>query len=153
MHSNTHSKPQKLNRLSAFFRRKNQTPPSIVPPQSARNTRPSDTEDSLDRKRTKGQYVKANEMLQKAIKECGDQWSFDFAELNGELENVYDTQFKFKIDLMLEAYKEKVNDHTALGKCGHAIQHFFTAFNPLAKNLFTIAKEGSAVFSIIMTPL
>jgi len=150
MPRNTHSKLQKLNPLSALFKPKNQTPSPIVPPQSAPNTKPPGTEDSLDRKQTKARYVEADKILQQAVKKCGDQWrGFNFAELIGGLENVNDSQFKNKIDMVLEAYKDKVNDRTALGKCGHAIQCCFTAFSPLAKNLLTIAKEGSAVFSII----
>ena len=111
MPSNTPSKPQKPNRISALFKRKNQIHPSIDPQQSVPNTKPSSTEDSQDRKRTKARYVEANKILHKLVKECGDQWSgLDFVELN--VENVSDSQFKNKIDMVLEGYKNKVNDHT-----------------------------------------
>ena len=149
MHWPAHSKPQKANPLFALFKRKNQTSTS-VPPQSIPNTKPSATGDSLDTKRTKARYVEADIILQKAVKECGHQWrSLNFTEVLGELDNVNHSQFKNKIDLVLEAYKDKLKDHTTLRKCGHAIQCCFTAFGPLAKNMLAIAKQGSAVFFII----
>ena len=152
MYSNTPSKPPKPNPLSALFRRKRQTPVSTVPPQTTPSTESSGPEDSLDRKRTKARYIEANKILQNVAKDYGHQWrNLNFDELSGDLENVSGSQFKNKIDMVLESYKNKLNNYTALGKCGHAIQCCFTAFSPLAKNMVTIAKEGCAVILHYLT--
>lgn len=149
MHTITRSKPSKPNPLSAFFKRKPQTPTSTLPSEPTSNTKPSAIQDSLDVKLTKARYLEANKILRKAVNDCGNQWgTFDFMDINRNLEYVHDSQLKNKIDMMLELYKDKVKDHRALGKCRHAIQSYFTAFSPFAKNLLKIAKESSAVFTI-----
>lgn len=62
-----------------------------------------------------------------------------------ELEDVDDSQFKIRLDSLLEANKNMVKDRTTWTKCGHTIECFFTAFSPFAKSFLMIAKEGSAV--------
>jgi hypothetical protein len=72
---------------------------------------------------------------------------FDFPEFQGEQESFDDSGFKDRIDTVLRARRDAVNDRTALGKCGHALQHAFTAFSPFAKNFLTITSQGQSVLA------
>ena len=58
-----------------------------------------------------------------------------------------DSLFKEKINVIIDAWKNEVNDQTAWEKCKHTIQCAFTAFSPFAKHFLTIAKDAQAVFS------
>jgi hypothetical protein len=152
MDSESRLKPRKAS-LFGFLKRKDQThSPSDLPPQATSSTSTPESSviaESPDRQRTKTRYLKAVKILQKAVKGCEDQWgSFEFTELNGELENVDDSQFKNKIDTVLATYEDKVKDRSGLSKCEYAIKCCFTAFSPLAKNLLSIANEGSSVYFV-----
>jgi hypothetical protein len=145
MDSESRAKPRKSRAsLSGFFRgRDRSSAPSIAAQLTAQH---QSSDDSLDRQREKARYFQAVETLHDAVEKCGSLWkSFNFAELDGELEDVTDSQFKNKIDTALEVCKDKVKDRSALKKCGHALKCCFMAFSPFAKNVLTIAKEGSAV--------
>lgn len=147
---------RKRDRIGALFRRKDQTP--ITPESQQTPQTDSGVTESADRQRTKARYREAAKLLEEAVKGRESQWGkFEFPELAGELEDFDVADFKDNINSVLEKRKGAVKDDTTWGKCEHAIQCFFTAFSPFAKNFLRIAKEGQAVthlqFSFRLTSL
>ena len=135
---------RKRDRVGALFRRKDQAPPPAESPQTS--SKPSGVTESADRQRTKARYREAATLLEEAVKGRESQWGkFEFPELAGELEDFDVSDFKHNINSVLDKRRGAVKDDTAWGKCEHAIQCFFTAFSPFAKNFLRIAKEGQAV--------
>jgi hypothetical protein len=148
-------RPRKRDRLKFWSKRQDQRqqtpPPQTTAVQTsdsiAQHSLPSD-EKTGDRQRTRTRYLDAAKLLEEAVKTYGDTWgSFDFPELTGEPENFSDSEFREKINTVMDARKHEVNDQTAWAKCRDAVQCAFTAFSPFAKNFLTIAKEGQAVFT------
>jgi hypothetical protein len=75
-----------------------------------------------------------------------EKWgAFDFPELTGEPEGFNDSQFKDKINAVMQSRKQALKDLSGWKKCEHAVQCAFTAFSPFAKNFLIIAKEGEQV--------
>jgi hypothetical protein len=142
---------RKRDRIISLFKRREHAPSSqtssgqindvIVPQPSPSDAKPG------DRQRTRAKYWDAVKLLQETVKTYEDRWgSFDFPELKGEPEDFDDILFREKINTVMDARKNDVNDQTAWAKCKHAVQCAFTAFSPFAKNFLTIAIEGQAVF-------
>jgi hypothetical protein len=103
-----------------------------------------------DNERTRAKYLDATKLLQETVNAFEGRWgSFDFSELKGEPKDFDDSLFREKINTVMEARKNEVNDQTAWAKCRHAVQCAFTAFSPFAKNFLNIAKEGQAVFTTL----
>jgi hypothetical protein len=139
----------------SLFKRKEQKEQAT--PQAPRTTsqtnQPSATPvlDSPDTQRTKARYIAAAKALDEVVKGHESQWgSFDFPELRGELTDFNNSQFKDKINEVLQARKLQVKlDRTEWRKCTHALECVFTAFSPLAKNILTIAKESQSVSRLL----
>jgi hypothetical protein len=145
-------KPRKRDLVISLFKRKEPKPsPQSTSSQTndslVRHPPPSDAK-TADRERARAKYLDSVKLLEKAVKSNEDRWgSFDFPGLKGEPEDVDDSLFREKINTVMDARKNEVNDRTAWAKCMHAVQCAFTAFSPFAKNFLTIAKEGQAVFT------
>jgi hypothetical protein len=146
---------RKLDRVKFFVKRKDQAqhPPSSemtsvqTPDITVLHHSPSNAKTG-DRQRTRAKYLDATKLLRETVKAYEGQWgSFDFPELKGEPENFDDSLFREKINTVMEARQNDVNDQKAWAKCRHAVQCAFTAFSPFAKTFLTIAKEGQAVFA------
>jgi len=123
-----------------------QTPQSTSSTPSAPAHGPP-TEVYGDRERTRERYKEASNLLQDAVKRHEKWGAFDFPELTGEPEGFNDSQFKDKINAVLQSRKQALKDLSGWKKCEHAVQCAFTAFSPFAKNFLTIAKEGQQVRS------
>lgn len=145
-------KPRKRDRLKSFFKRNNQAqlPSSDTTSVQSIDFRMGSSPGGAnagDRQRTRANYLDAAKLLEETVKGYEGRWgSFDFPELKGEPEDFDDSLFRERINAVIDARKNEVNDQTAWEKCKHAIQCAFTAFSPFAKNFLTIAKEGQAVF-------
>ena len=121
-----------------------QTPqPTSTTPSVA--SRPPTAEVYGDRERTRERYKEASKLLQDAVKRHEKWEAFDFPELTGEPEGFNDSQFKNKINAVLQSRKQALKDLSGWKKCEHAIQCAFTAFSPFAKNFLTISKEAQQV--------
>src|SRR5271170_2236543 len=150
-------KPRKRNPISILFNRKGQTqrtpsphPTSVETNESlAQSPHPPSDAKTGDRQRTRTRYFDSAKLLDDAVKANQDKWgSFDFPELKGEPEDFDDSQFREKINTIMDARKNAINDQTAWAKCRHTIQCAFTAFSPFAKSFLTIAMNVQAVFVI-----
>ena len=98
-----------------------------------------------DRERSRERYREASQLLHDAVK-GKDKWgAFDFPDLKGEPEGFCDSEFKNKINAVLQSRKESMQGLSGWKKCEHAVQCAFTAFSPFAKNFLTIAKEALQV--------
>jgi hypothetical protein len=147
----TSQRPPKRDRIISLFKRKVQTQPpstqtsssnSIVPCPAPKDAKTGDMQ------RTRARYLAAAKLLEEAVKAYEGRWgSFDFPELKGEPEDFDDSLFREKINIVMDAQKNGVNDQTAWAKCGHALQCAFTAFSPFAKHFLSIAKEVQALFA------
>jgi len=91
-------------------------------------------------------YQQAAKLLEEAAKNREDLWgSFQFPELKGEPEDFNDSQFKDRVNAVLEARKEAVENPNGWGKCFYAMQCAFAAFSPFAKNFLTAAQAAQSV--------
>jgi len=90
-------------------------------------------------------YREASQLLHDAVKGHQKWGAFDFPELAGEPEGFNDSKFKEKIEEVLQAQKQAMQELSGWGKCKHLIQCAFAAFSPFAKNFLTIAKEAQQV--------
>jgi hypothetical protein len=148
--------PRKRDRLISMFKRKErkqQASPSqttsaetsdVIVPRA-----PPGDANTGDNERTRAKYLDATKLLQETVNAYEGRWgSYDFSELKGEPKDFDDSLFREKINTVMDARKNEVNDQTAWAKCRHAVQCAFTAFSPFAKNFLTIAKEAQAVFAI-----
>jgi hypothetical protein len=143
-------KPRK--RITSMFKRKERAPrpqaESSTP--TSQTNQPNAPVESPDRQRTKARYRAAGKALEKAVKGHESQWgSFDFPELQGELKDFSNSQFKNKIEEVLQARQLPVN-RTAWGKCIHALEFVFATFSPLATNILTIANEAQSVSALLL---
>lgn len=147
---------RKRDRLKALLEWKRKDTSSPTPPQIA--TVGTSTVTSINSPSLQGasgatlraaaQYLKAAKALEEVVNGCKSGWgSFDFPELKGEPINPADSQFKHKIDMVLEAQKGTLKDQTAWEKCKHTVQCVFTALSPFAKNFLTIAAQAQSVSS------
>jgi len=99
-----------------------------------------------DRERSRERYTEASQLLHDAVKGKSDKWgAFDFPDLKGEPEGFRDSEFKNKINAVLQSRKEAMQGLSGWRKCEHAVQCAFTAFSPFAKNFLTISKEAQQV--------
>ena len=104
---------------------------------------------SSDQERTRERYLKALSLLEDALKGHNEKWgNFEIPKLEGELENVNSRELKEMLESLCQSYDQK-RSRNGLGKCAHAIECFFTAFAPFAKNFLSIAKEGAQVISCL----
>ena len=142
-------KPRVHERITGLFKKPRNSEASQSPAsQTETETSASTVEAYGDRARALERYREATKVLEDTVKGCSKEWGvFDFPELKGEPESVDDSGFKDKIDTVLRARRDAVNDRTVLGKCGHALQRAFTAFSPFAKNFLTIASQGQSVLA------
>ena len=69
-----------------------------------------------------------------------------------EMEEFNDQEFRDKLSMAMNGYKESIKNQRAWGKCGQAIQCVFTALSPFAKNFLLIAREGQAVIPFFIYP-
>ena len=150
-------KPRKPNRIITLFKRKDQRQEIPCPQTTSVQTShsleqslpPSDAKTG-DRQRTRTRYFDSAKLLGDVIKANREKWgSFDFPELKGEPEDFDDSQFREKINIVMDARKTDINDETAWAKCKHAVQCAFTAFSPFAKHFLTIAKDVQAVCTFL----
>jgi|SRR5579862_2362723 len=153
----TGQKPRKRNRISNLFKRKEQTQRTPSPHTTSVQTNdllvqkphpPSDAKTG-DRQRTRTRYFESAKLLEDAVKANEDKWgSFEFPELKGEPADFDDSQFREKINTVIDARRNDINDQKAWAKCRNAIQCAFTAFSPFAKNFLTITINVQAVFVV-----
>jgi hypothetical protein len=99
-----------------------------------------------DKERARRRYMEAVKLLEKAVKEHGGLGG-TFDELSGEPKNYSDSLFRERINAVLEAQRNRVEDQTVLGKCQHTIQCAFTAFSPFAKHFLSIARDALSVLT------
>lgn len=151
-------KPEKSGRIVSLFKRKEpaQTKRQITSSSHASSADfgaqlPSFTSARAgDRQRTRKKYLDATKLLEASLKTYGEKWGlFDFPELNGEPETFEDSQFREKINAIMDAQKSKVNDQNAWAKCKHGLQCAYIAFSPFAKNFLTITKDVQVVFPLL----
>jgi hypothetical protein len=144
-------KSRKRDRLKSLLKRKEpaqQTPSSQTSDLLVQDPITTDAT-AGDRQRTRTKYLDAVQRLEETVKAYEGQWgSFDFPELKGEPENFDDSLFREKINAVIEARKNDVNDHTAWAKYRYAVQCAFTAFSPFAKHFLSIAKDAQQVFVV-----
>jgi hypothetical protein len=112
---------------------------STTPMATASTTVSGDTE------RTTERYQKASELLQDAVKGHEKWGAFEFPDINGEPKGFNDSQFKEKLDAVLQSRNQAMKHLSGWEKCGHAIQCAFAAFSPFAKNFLSIATQGQSV--------
>jgi hypothetical protein len=150
-------KPRKRNLISTLLKRKGQTQRTPSPHTTSVKTndslapspRPPSDAKTGDRQGTRTRYFDSAKVLEDAVKANEDKWgSFDFPELKGEPEDFDDSQFREKINTVIDARKNDVHDQNAWAKCRNAVQCAFTAFSPFAKNFLTIATNVQAVFVV-----
>jgi len=150
--------PPRRHRISTIFRRREQTQRTASPQPTSAQTddslaqspHPSSDAKTGDGQRTRTRYFDSAKLLEDAVKANDQKWgSFHFPELKGEPEDFDDSQFREKINNIMDARKNDINDETAWAKCKHAVQCAFTAFSPFAKHFLTIAKEVQAVCTFL----
>ena len=145
-------RPRKRDRITSLFKRKEQSQRSSTQTGSSdfivRCPPPSDAKTG-DMQRTRARYLAAAKLLEEAVNAYAyeGRWgSFDFPELKGEPEDFDDSLFREKINIVMDARRNEVNDQTAWAKCVHAVHCAFTAFSPFAKHFLTITKDVQVVF-------
>ena len=142
-------KRQKGDCILSLFKRTpySQTTSSVQTNESlATSPYPNSDAKTGDRQRTRTRYFDSVKLLEDAVKANQDKGgSFDFPELKGEPKSFDDWQFREKINTVMNARKNDINDQTAWAKCRHTVQCAFTAFSPFAKNFLTIATNVQAV--------
>ena len=151
-------KPPRRHHISTIFRRREQTQRTASPQPTSAQTddslaqspHPSSDAKTGDGQRTRTRYFDSAKLLEDVVKANNDKWgSFHFPELKGEPEDFDDSQFREKINNIMDARKNDINDETAWAKCKPAVQCAFTAFSPFAKHFLTIAKEVQAVCTFL----
>jgi hypothetical protein len=109
---------------------------------------------SPDRRRTMERYQQAAKLLEDAVNGRGDTWGgFDVSLLDGEPEDFNDSQFRDKVNAVLDARKDTVESRSAWTKCCRTFQCAFVAFSPFAKNFLAIAKEAQSVCPVYLMSL
>jgi len=142
----TMSSAQK-RRLFPFPRR--QQGSSSTPDQRSESVESNPIIPASDQERTRERYLKAMSLLEDALKGHNEKGgNFEIPKLEGELENVNSRELKEMLESLCQSYDQK-RSRNGLGKCAHAIECFFTAFAPFAKNFLSIAKEGAQVISCL----
>ena len=129
------SKPYESNSLSSVDTQSSSTP-----------NRSGDT------LRTNARYEEASKLLEEVINERKDLYEpCDFSCLAGDLENWSNSQFSEYVDGVLEKQRIMVKDRTLWRKCEQAIQCFFAAFSPLAKNILRIGTDSLSVCACFLS--
>jgi len=136
--------------LLAFHKRKTKTPPTPSPQNTPTHVDEAPSVqivESLDTQRTRTRYTNAVKFLQDAIKAHGaESWQgIQLSTLEGEIQDLNDSNFRKHIDDALEAQNISINDQGAWEKCMHTIQCMITALSPFAKNILMILQQGSPV--------
>ena len=87
-----------------------------------------------DGQRTHVLYVEAAKLLQQAVK-GREKWSiFEFREVDGQLEDFDDKDFKVKLDTAMEA----IRDEERRNKCLETVKSVFKICSSFAKNFLMI---------------
>ena len=107
-----------------------------------------------DRKRTERRYEKAVQRLDESLKLKfrGANWqSFEVPKFNDIIQNDPLPQMREDIEKMLNAREESIQDRGFWSRNKKFMEEIFSAISPITKNLLTIAKEGSAVYCVIIS--
>jgi hypothetical protein len=108
---------------------------------------------SGDRKRTEKRYEKAVQQLEASLrlKFRGANWqTFEVPRFNDIIEKDPFPQIRTDIEKMLDTREESIKDQSFWSKSKNIMGNIFTATSPIAKNLLTIAKEGSSVYMALI---
>jgi hypothetical protein len=149
---NTGQIPKTRSRIKAIFGLQKEK--GVAPVQNSAHTTSNQTAQLTspsvvlftDQIRTIERYRQAANLLEEAAKGRDDFWgAFNFPQLKGEPEDFSDSLFRDRMNTVLEARKNVVENQSAWMKCNHAMQCAFTAFSPFAKHFLAIAKEGQSV--------
>jgi hypothetical protein len=101
-----------------------------------------------DKQRTRNRYLKAVQILQEIIDKRSGSWNtMNFAEVAGEPNHFNDSDFRSKLDKVLEAQEDKTDNPVAWKRCKDIVKCMFYTLSPFAKNLLTIAKDGQSVLT------
>lgn len=141
---------RKLRRFSSATKARNK-PPSTSP-----ESTPSKVDeipapvavkgDYGDRERAIARYREAAKSLKKSIENLPRSWgSFMLPELAGDPADFDDEQFRNQINLAIASREPSIRDRNSMSKCRNAIEYFFTALSPFAKNFLIVAKEIQSV--------
>ena len=123
--------------------------PSATTAPTASQTSQVVKNDYNDRQRVQIKYEEAANELKQAIKIRQGHWgSFDFEELSGEPEGFNDSQFKEKINAVLNSHETSIKDRKGWSKFTYAVECAFTAFSPFAKNFLRVAKDAQSVMPL-----
>jgi hypothetical protein len=104
---------------------------------------------SGDRKRTEKRYEKAIQQLEASLrlKFRGANWQpFEIPTFNDIIEKDPFPQIRMDVEKMLDTREESIKDRSFWSKSKNIMGNIFTSTSPIAKNLLTIAKEGSSVY-------
>lgn len=127
-------------------------PPQIGTSTQATQHAPHTVVLSPDQKRTADRYRQAAKLLEEATKDRGDTWGvFNFSDLKGEPQDFNDSQFKDRLNAILEARKAAVENTTGWAKSCHAMPCAFAAFSPFATNFLTLTKGAYQSVSLLLT--
>ena len=99
------------------------------------------SEEYGDTQRVIARYSEATRLLEHAVKRREGSC---FPELKGE-PGSFDVSFRHKINMILNAGKEKAAKRGPRWKSRHVLQCIFTALSPFAKNFLLIAKDVQTV--------
>jgi hypothetical protein len=139
-------KPTTGKGLNALFRRmKASSQKRVLTPSSVQSSlTPVDV--SPDRRRTIERYQQAAKQLEDAVNGRAYVWGgFDVSLLKGEPEDFNDSQFRDRVNMVLDARKDAVESRSAWAKSCRTFQCAFVAFSPFAKNFLEIAKQAQSV--------
>ena len=138
-------KPAKGKGLNTLFRRIKASSQKVLTPSSVPRALPP-VDVSPDRRRTIERCQQAAKQLEDAVNGRADVWGgFDVSLLKGEPEDFNDSQFRDRVNMVLDARKDAVESRSAWAKCCRTFQCAFVAFSPFAKNFLAIAKQAQAV--------
>ena len=138
-------KPRKRNGvLTTLFKRRRITTQNVDQRVTAKIVEErSDLFD--DRQRTRDRYLKAAKLLQEKVK-GGGNWGINFPELNDKAEEDFnDSQFREKLDKMMEAHRDVIKDREGWSKCRYIVEKIFDICSPFAKHFLTVATNVQSV--------
>ena len=88
------------------------------------------------------------------LKFRGPDWpTFEIPKFDNITDKENLLQMREDVEKFLNAREESIKDPNFWSKSKKKLRNIFTATSPIAKNLLQIAKQGSAVYSSIITPL
>jgi len=108
---------------------------------------PSEKLTYTDRERTTERYFEALKLLKEATQHhprtcLGD---FEFPELDSEVGQFDEVQFKDKIEAILVSQQKSFDDKALFSKGKHLIQRLYTSLSPIARNFLMIASNAQSV--------